>query len=766
MKVSPWPTNNTRNVLLVLDAAHRVEQQHLEAWLERERTKRAYSGTVEHVVLPLAESPEDLPAEKLFSIPNVTDDTLVVPARVVWLKGLDVKGTTPRLRDLLFGSPRRPGPMRARYVLKRHPMRAKCISGKPATLEELRLRLEHRLGATPDRDQLAQFVAGQASIALDIAERRLRGSRYKVPRHVAHNLKSRREFVDALQDLSAETGRSFSDLQAEADDIFKELIAVPQAFWLDVSYLLNRTISTLGYDKEIVVDPDSLQRIRQISKQHPTAILCTHKTHVDFPALNKVMFDHDFPALHTMGGVNMAFTGLGFLARRAGVIFIRRSFQDDLLYKLILRHYIGYLMEKNFPLSWAFEGTRSRVGKLMPPKYGILKYVLDAAHANDAQKLHIIPVALNYDLISDVRDYAREQSGLKKRPESLRWFLGYMRSLNKPMGKIYMNFGEPVVLEEVPSGEDRIVLTKLALKVGVEANRVTPITLASLATMLLLGSSPRALTRHELAMEIKEVVLWANARKIRITHHFEIENEAELAAMANVLVNNGMLTRYDDGPEEVYAIAPRQHAVANYYRNTTIHHFVTKAIAELALLRASTEQQAPLPIFWEEVDRLRDLFKFEFFYAPREEFHHEVSEELRRYAPDWEDQLAPEAEYASRLLREFRPLVAHATLTQFVEAHYVVADVAAITPPEEALDPDDCLRRCFAYGREAYLRRRISSEASIGKQLFENGYKWIENRGLAEVGDAELTARRVQTSQGLRELMHRLERIKALALPV
>ncbi len=766
MKVSPWPTDDTSNVLIVLDAAHRVEQQHLEAWLERERVKRAYSGTVEHVVLPLAESPENLPAATLFGVPNVSDDTLVVPARVVWLKGLDVKGTTPRLRDLLFGSPRRPGPMRARYILKRHPMRAKCISGKPATFAELRQRLEHRLGATPDRDQLAQFIAGQASIALDIAERRLRGSRYKVPRHVAHNLKSRREFIDALADLSAQTGRSVSDLQAEADDMFKELISVPQAFWLDVSYLLNRKISTLGYDKGIVVDPTSLQRIRQISKQHPTAFLCTHKTHVDFPALNKVMFDHDFPALHTMGGVNMAFAGLGFLARRAGVIFIRRSFQDDLLYKLILRQYIGYLMEKNFPLSWAFEGTRSRVGKLMPPKYGILKYVLDAAHANDANKLHIIPVALNYDLISDVRDYAREQSGLKKRPESLRWFLGYMRSLNKPMGKIYMNFGEPVVLEEVPSGEDRIALTKLALKVGVEANRVTPITLASLATMLLLGSSPRALTRHEMAIEIRDVVLWANARNIRITHHFEIENEAELAAMAQVLVNNGMLTRYDDGPEEVYAIAPKQHAVANYYRNTTIHHFVTKAIAELALLRASTEQHAPLQAFWQEVDRLRDLFKFEFFYAPREEFHNEVAEELRRYALDWKDRLAQEAEYASWLLREFRPLVAHATLTQFVEAHYVVADVAAITPPEKALDPDDCLRRCFAYGKEAYLRRRISSEASIGKQLFENGYKWIENQGLVGAGDAELTARRVQTSQSLRELMHRLEQIKALALPV
>ena len=764
MSVSPWPTDNTDNVLFVLDAAHRVEQQHLEAWLDR--TKRAYSGGVRHVVVPIAGSPERISTRDLLPALEVPPATLIIPVRVVWLKALDVKNTTPRFRDLIFGNPRQPRPAKARRILTKHPMRAKCISGKPATLHELQERLQHRLGIAPDRHQLADFIAGQASIALDIAERRLWGSRYKVPRRVANNLRSSKEFIAALQDLSEQTGRPVADLQAEADDIFKELIPVPRAFWLDVSYLVNRMISTLGYEDEVVVDRADLQRVRQISKQHPTAILCTHKTHVDFPALNKVLFDHDFPALHTLGGVNMAFAGMGFLARRAGVIFIRRSFQDDLLYKLILRHYIGYLMDKYFPLSWAFEGTRSRVGKLMPPKYGILKYVIEAAHANDERMLHIIPVAMNYDLISDVRDYAREQAGLAKRPESLSWFVDYLRSLRRPMGKIYMNFGEPVVLDEIPSGEDRLVLSKVVFQVGVEANRVTPITLASLATMLLLGSAPRALTRHELAVEITEVVSWAHARNIKITRNFKLDNEAELDALAQVLVENGLVTHYKDGPEEVYAIAPKQHSVASYYRNTTIHHFVTKAIAELALLRASAEEQAPVKTFWNEVDRLRDLFKFEFFYAPRDEFHDEVDQELRRYASDWEQELAQDAHYASRFLKDFRPLVAHATLTQFVEAYYVVADVAAVTPPEQVLDADDCLRQCFTYGRQAYLRRRIRSEASIGKQLFQNGYKWLENRGLIAAGGAEVAEQRVQVSQSLRELMHRLQQIQALALPV
>ena len=766
MSVSPWPRDESKSVLFVLDAAHRIEQQHLEAWLERERTKCDFQGNVERAIVPIADSPDHIPAENLLGVLDLPDDTLLVPLRIVWLKGLDVKSTTPRFRDLLFGNPRHPGPMKARRILKTHPRRAKCISGAPATLGELRLRLERRLGAQPDRNQLADFLASQASIALDIAERRLRGTRYKVPRHVAENLRSSRAFITAVADLAKQTGRPVSDLQSEADEIFNELISVPKPFWLDVSYLLNRFISTQGYDNEIAVDQASLQRVRQFSKQHPTAFLCTHKTHVDFPALNKVLFDHDFPALHTMGGVNMAFTGIGFLARRAGVIFIRRSFQDNVLYKLILQQYIAYLMDKHFPLSWAFEGTRSRVGKLMPPKYGILKYVIEAAHANDQRKLHIIPVAMNYDLISDVRDYAREQSGIKKRPESLGWFIGYLKSLRRPMGKIYMNFGEPIVLEEVPSDEDQLALSKLAFQVGVEANRVTPVTLASLATMVLLGSAPRALTRDELTRQIGRLVLWVQARNIKITRHFKVENEAELTALAQVLIDNRLVTRYDDGPEDVFAIAPKQQAVASYYRNSTIHHFVTKAIAELAFAGISADDVEPLQTFWQEVDRLRDLFKFEFFYAPKEEFHSEVRREIRHYEADWESKLESDADFARRLLRKFRPLVAHATLTQFVEAYYVVADVAAVTPHDVALDASDCLRRCFSYGRQAYLQRRIGSEASIGKLLFQNGYKWIENRGLAKAGGSELTDRRVQTSQGLRELTLRLHKIQAIALPI
>src|SRR3546814_1432817 len=90
------------------------------------------------------------------------------------------------------------------------------------------------------------------------------------------------------------------------------------------------------------------------------------------------------------------------------MIFVRRSCQDQPVYNMVLRHYIAWLLAKRFPLSWAFEGTRSRLGKLMPPKYGLMKYVLDAAHATGTRDVHFVPFVTSFDLIRNVEEYAAE----------------------------------------------------------------------------------------------------------------------------------------------------------------------------------------------------------------------------------------------------------------------------------------------------------------------------------------------------------------------
>ena len=271
---------------------------------------------------------------------------------------------------------------------------------------------------------------------------------------------------------------------------------------------------------------------------------------------------------------------------------------------------------------------------------------------------------------------------------------------------------------------------------AVEANEVTAITFPSLATMSLLGAAPKALTQNEVVADLRALLRWAQARNLRISQDFDPAYADQIQNLLGIMLDEGIVTRYDEGPEVVYGIGLNQHSVASYYRNTVIHFFVNKAIIELALLKAS-ENEGPdaLDVFWTEVDQLRDLFKFEFFYAPTEEFHQQIREELDRYDKDWPTLLSQGTVGFGQLLNRMTPLVSHVTLLIYTEAYSVVAALAARLAHSETLEEEACVTEALKFGRQAYLQRRISSEASIGKLLFSNGFKMLQSRRLTEAGE-------------------------------
>ena len=752
---------NGQPVIYLLDAANSFEESLLREWIQKERSPDETNA--QPFTVPILHSEN---RDRLRHALSAPDDTLIAPVRIVWHAPGMVK-ETPRIRDLLLGDRRRPWKIWARRIHSNHPERVAYVVGKPATVGELRERNNLSAGDTGQDvpDGFAGFVERQASLVLDIAERCLQGSRYKVPRFVAENLLASDKLNSAIDELAKELGRPRGELMREAQGYMREMIARPSTFWIDVMAALNRLVCSQGYEADVVYDKKSVERIRELVRENPAMILWTHKSHIDGFAMSAVCFENDFPAPHILGGVNMAFAGFGFLARRTAAIFIRRTFQDNPVYKLVLRHYIGYLMEKRFPLSWAFEGTRSRVGKLMPPRYGLIKYALDAARETGARNIHVLPVTISYDFITDVADYVAEQTGTKKTPESLRWFLGYVRRLRQPLGKVYMNFGEPVVLDKAPPEGDRMALSRVAFQVALNANAATPITLPSLGCMVLLGAAPQALTSEELRTEMISLIDWAKRRNIRLTSDFDLENVDHLRAIVSIMIESGLITRYAEGPQSVYGIEPDRQLQASYYRNTVIHYFVNKAITELALAKASDAQdENAAEVFWKEAERIRDLMKFEFFYSPMLQFKEELREELSDIQPQWDSILADGGAAISQMLAAMQPYVAHATLLHFVEAYSVVADLLADLPATEAFDEKDCVARATKYARQLNLQRRISSEASISELLFQNAYKLLKNQELTEAGDDALPARRDAIALELRDLLARLHRISALAV--
>jgi glycerol-3-phosphate O-acyltransferase len=772
---SAWPESRGERVLFLLDASSDLERRLLEDWVVRHRPGNGGDAAYDIVPIPPSRRrPRGAPSNRRLEARLAAGgDPLLAPLRVAWERANRPGHRENPLRELLtVGDPRDPGRLRQEWVLRRHPERCRVVAGEPAHASELRERWRQLGGRDVTyTGGLAEFVTRQATLALERAERRLRGQRYKVPKLVREDILSRPAFRAGVVRLARDLGRDEDAVAAEAAADLREMAATHNSFVIELTSQLIHRIYKQGYEA-LSYDRGRLEEIYTRSQRSPVVFLPSHKSNLDHLVLQYALHENGLPPNHTAGGINMNFFPVGPLMRRSGVFFIRRSFQDDPVYKFVIRQYIDYLVEKRFSLEWYIEGGRSRSGKLLPPRLGLLAYVVDAYRRGKAEDVWLIPVSIAYDQIGDVGDYVAEQRGGKKTKESFGWFLRMVRSLRRRFGRIYIELGEPLSLREQlgPSDpyaepnpdEQSIQLQKIAFEVAVRIDRVTPITPTSLLTLALLGAGDRALTLEETRLALAPLVAYVAERSIPVTEELELESSEGIERALNALVESGVVSRFAEGPDVVYSIGEDQHLAAAYYRNTIIHFFVNGAIAELALLRASEpDVEDPRARFWDEAMRLRDLLKFEFFFAEKDEFRTEVGGELAARASDWEAAVASGGDAIRALLRRLRPLLAHRVLRPFLEAYQVVGD-SLLRVSAASFDEGRFLTQCMARASQYVRQRRIRRRESVSAVLFQTALRLARNRRLLEEGP-DVEARRQAFADEIRDAIRRVDAIDALA---
>ena len=439
-----------RRMVFLLDAASDIEQRLLTEWIAEGHAPTGIP--YDFIAIPPSRRRRRkrlnhrAPLEAALASP---DDPLLAPLRVAWLAAPESGGPLRRLiRLLVVGDPRDPGRFRQAWVARAHPERAQVVLADAAPVSELRARWRAASGTGfAETTGLAEFVVRQAALALERAERRLRGLRYKVPRFVRSTILARPAFQGGVARLARDLNRPEADVMREASKDLAEIAASHSPHVIDLTAGLIHVLYSRGYSA-IHYDRGDLARIYQLAQRHPVVFLPSHKSNLDHLVLQYALHENGHPPNHTAGGINMNFFPVGPLMRRSGVFFIRRTFKDDGL-KFVLRHYIDYLIEKRFSLEWYIEGGRSRSGKMLPPRFGLLANVVDAYRRGKSEDVHLIPVAIAYDQIQDVGAYTAEQRGGKKQAESFGWFLGVVRGLRRRYGAIHIRFGDPVSLAHV-----------------------------------------------------------------------------------------------------------------------------------------------------------------------------------------------------------------------------------------------------------------------------------------------------------------------------
>ena len=494
------------------------------------------------------------------------------------------------------------------------------------------------------------------------------------------------------------------------------------------------------------VDWAALDRLQKNNANKSLVFLPTHRSYADPYILGKVLRATRMPRNYILGGDNLGFFPVGTIGRRAGVVFIRRSFRDDEVYKLALREYMRYLVASGANLEWYMEGGRSRTGKLRRPRYGLLRYLVEAMDSGAVEDILLVPVSTTYDQLQEVGTLAAEEAGVAKVKEGVRWLAGYARAQSRKLGKAYVRFGEPLSLRQTcPRGDDQPLgwtLDKIVFEVFQRINRITPVTAPALVTLALLGVDDHALSLQEVHDVIEPLLDYASQRNLPTAALGDLHGARGVEQVLDTLVQSGVVGRHDGGLAPVFYIEPGKHSVAAFYRNSAIHWFVNRAIVELAVMVASRAGSG------DAIDRvrdaafaLRDLLKFEFFFSEKPVFLEEIRTEAGLLDPHMREHVA--ARTAGLSILEQAPfLIAHRVLPAFLEAYFIVADRLAAHPLDAPVDEQKFLAQCIAVGRQYVLQKRLRNPECVSRELFTNALALAANRGLLRIGHRGLADRR------------------------
>ncbi len=744
----PWPAPHDASALVLAFANAPTERQVLTDWLSTVPASKARRELLtEH----------DARLERALS--DTDGDPWIVPVTVAWLPREHNGRRAVSPRDLLsLTNPRRPTARVQAQILRKEPDRCRVLAGEPARLSDLKARF----AKAPTEDGFGAFVGRQAQLALARAERALVGLEYKVPRLVVEEIETSTRFRHRISELADFLDRPETEVAREARSYLHEMVASHSRLAIDAWEQFGRFLSR-AYSIE--VDERALGEVRRLSERYPLAFLPSHRSYLDPLVLRSTLHRSGLAPNHILGGLNVGFWPIGPWARRSGIVFIRRSVRDDPVYKLVLREYIGYLVRKRFNLEWYMEGGRTRTGKLRPPRYGLLNYLVGAFEQGGVDDVMLVPVSIVYDQLYEVGAIAAEEHGVPKTPESLSWLVGYARAQGRGFGKVRVEFGETLSLRDAleESRERGHEVERVAFEVSHRINRATPITETALVTLALLGAEERALTLEELRGTLEPLLDYVRVRELPTTGELDLGTTEGIGKALDALGRHGVVANYDGGSDTVWWIGPSRHLEAAFYRNSVVHFLLGRAIAELVLARVS-EEQVPDAVIdgWEEALRIRDLLKFEFFFARKRVFGQELREELELIDPGWERR-AGEPGAAQNALERSRLLLAPRVLGSFLEAYLVAAEHLAARDPAAPVEEKAFVARCLGVAHQQRLQGRLKSTESISRELFSSALKLAANRGLIDGDAADLPERREALAEELRTLVRRLGRLRALA---
>jgi len=352
------------------------------------------------------------------------------------------------------------------------------------------------------------------------------------------------------------------------------------------------------------------EMVRNLASTHEIIYVPSHRSHIDYLLLSYTLYHEGLVVPHIAAGINLNFWPVGSLLRRGGAFFLRRSFGGNKLYTSVFNEYIFQLMDRGIPLEFFPEGGRSRTGRLLPPKTGLLAMVIQSLLRGTRKPVVIVPVYIGYERMFEGKSYLNELRGAEKKKESFGQLLGIRKTLKQNFGKVYLNFAQPIFLNKYLNEHQSdweqyrgkvaakpnwlsLQVTHLSELIMQRINAAATINAISLVALVLLSTERMAIGKKELEQQLD--LLLDLIKFAPYSDNIQIPDDSGKALIEQA-ESLGVIFNVPNPMGDIITTDEQTAMLLTYYRNNILHVFIsysliascfvnTKKIAKSMLLK-------------------------------------------------------------------------------------------------------------------------------------------------------------------------------------
>jgi glycerol-3-phosphate O-acyltransferase len=405
----------------------------------------------------------------------------------------------------------------------------------------------------------------------------------------------RAAMASEMRDRKIDRKRAIAVAKGYAEEIAANYSHV---FVVSMERLLARLWTRL-YDG---VEFQHRETLRDLSRDSELVYVPCHRSHMDYLLLSYVIYREGYAIPHIAAGINLNIAVIGRFLRKGGAFFIRRSFGGNALYTVVFMRYLGAIMARGHAIEYFIEGGRSRTGRLLQPRTGMLSMTVRSHLREPKRPLVFVPVYFGYERIVEADTYVDELSGRPKTRESALDLLRSLRVLREKFGRVHVNIGEPIPLDalieaRVPEWrslrfDDDVrapwiapLVDELAGRIMRNINSAAAVTPINLLALTLLATPRQAMLEEDLVQQIDLYLAL-----LRTGFYGSRVTVTSMVAAQCVPYGESMkvIQRQAHKLGDVIRVTDQAAVQLTYYRNNVLHLFALPSLLACAFLGNAT----------------------------------------------------------------------------------------------------------------------------------------------------------------------------------